>query len=296
MNLVSNNIKYITDESELYPDLLREITKPPHELYVRGNINILHSNHLLAVVGTRKASAYGQQAVAKLLTPVVQNGIGLVSGLAYGIDSLAHNLAVINNQMTIAVLGSGIDDASIYPKSHIALVHRIIATGGAVISEYAPGTPAMPHHFPARNRIIAGLCQAVLIVQAAKRSGSLITARLALDFNRDVCVVPGPINDPLSAGTNKLLQQGAKPIIEAYDLFDVLGIDVPETKNKLVALDLSPKQKDVLKSLSYEPQHADELMRVTGLASSDLSVVLTELELLDLAHHVGGLKFVLTGE
>src|SRR5688500_1960326 len=176
----------ITRQDACYRQALQHVHQPPAELYVQGNAELLSAGNLLAVVGSRKATAYGAAAVKKLLTPVVQAGIPLVSGLAFGIDSMAHMLCVENDVPTIAVLGSGLDDASLYPQRHLKLAKQITAQGGAVITQYAPGTPPHLGHFPARNRIIAGLARATLVVQAADRSGSLITARLALEGGKDV--------------------------------------------------------------------------------------------------------------
>ena len=216
--------KAIGIEDSLYPSLLREISSPPKQLYIRGNVKILNNPHLLAVVGARKANHYGQQCIDKLLATPVNQGVAIVSGLAYGIDSMAHRLAVKLNRPTIAILGSGIDDATIYPKRHVSLAHEILANDGAIVSEYSPRTPALAHHFPARNRIIAGLCKTTMVIQAAKRSGSLITARLALESDRDVCAIPGAITDRLSDGPNQLIQQGATPILEPQDILDMLNL------------------------------------------------------------------------
>ncbi len=235
---MTNKIYTISINNESFPPLLREIHNPPLQLYIRGNIKILKHPNTLAVVGSRKANTYGKQCIQELLPPAIDAGTVIVSGLAYGIDSLSHQICTSKHLPTIAVLGSGIDDQTIYPSSHVNLAHNIIKDGGAVISEYPPGTTASRNSFPARNRIISGLCKAVLLVQAAERSGSLITARLALEQGRDVCVVPGPITDKLSAGTNNLLQQGAIPIIKSTDLLDTLNIE-PTKDNALLTQTIS---------------------------------------------------------
>jgi DNA processing protein len=235
---VIDKIHTISTSSVLFPPLLREIHNPPKQLYIRGNIEVLKHPHTLAVVGSRQANVYGEQCIQKLLPPIIDAGVVIVSGLAYGIDSLSHQACTNKRLPTIAVLGSGINDSSIYPSSHLNLAHSIIKNDGAIISEYPPGTATSKSNFPARNRIVSGLCKATLLIQAAKRSGSLITARLALEQNRDVCVVPGPINDPLSAGTNNLLQQGATPILDSTDIFNILNIkqtkhDTPKNQKQL---------------------------------------------------------------
>lgn len=288
---IMTTIHHITQDSELYPPLLREIPDPPVELFIRGNVKALQSQHMLAVVGSRKASFYGKQCVNELLPPIIQAGVTIVSGLAYGIDSLAHHATLEHSGTTIAVLGSGIDDASLYPRSHISLAHNIIKTGGAIVSEYPEGTPAMQFHFPERNRIIAGLCQATLLIQAAQRSGSLITGRLALEDNRDVCAVPGAITDPLSEGTNQLLRQGATPITSANDLLDVLGISkVLPQESTMPAL--TDQQKPVWVALSEAPQQLDYIIEKTKLPSAEVAAIITQLELIDAIQHIGGQRYV----
>lgn len=286
-------IREITYDSELYPALLREISAPPAKLFVRGSVELLHCPGMLAVVGSRKASAYGRAAVDRLLPPLIRAGVVIVSGLAYGIDSLAHRAVVELKQPTIAVLGSGVDDASIYPRTHISLARDILKYNGAVISEYPSGTPAYQSNFPARNRIISGLTAATLLVQAAEHSGSLITARQALEANRDVGVVPGAITDPLSAGTNRLLREGAAPVLDSEDLFDLLGLSAPSRQNS-TPQDLSPDQAAVFSHLSAEPLSADELAGCCQLSAAAVAVTLTELELAGIAAQTAGMKYVLS--
>lgn len=285
-------IQHIRSRNSIFPPLLYEVHQPPKQLYIRGNTELLKHPQLLAVVGSRRCSVYGKQALIKLLTPIVQAGIPLVSGMAYGIDSLAHKLCVDNNRPTIAVLGSGIDDKSIYPQRHISLAHKIIDAGGAVISEYEPGTPAYLGHFPARNRIIAGLSQALIVIQAAGQSGSLITARLALENGKEVCAVPGAINDPLATGTNHLIQHGATPILDPQDILDLYGIKPASTQAKSKGLTLSIEQQTVIQELSTTPQHIDDLALNTKSSPASLSASLVELELLDLVQNVGGMRYV----
>lgn len=285
-----SDIRHITDESELYPPLLREVPQAPKELFVRGNVELLQQELMLAVVGSRKASHYGKRCVEKLLKPVVQAGVPLVSGLAYGIDSLAHKLCLEHGVPTVAVLGSGIDDASVYPRAHIGLAKQIVAAGGAVVAEYPPETPGFPAHFPERNRIIAGLSAATLVVQAADRSGSLITARLALESGRDVLAVPGAITDELAAGTNKLIRDGATPVLEALDIFDALGMSVGESTVDALP-DLTDEQLKVFEVLESGPVHIDTLVEKTTLESPVVAVTITELELLDVIEHVGGQRY-----
>lgn len=287
-----HDIIEISRKDKAYPALLKEITKPPELLYVRGNVEVLSHPLLVAVVGSRKASFYGQQAISKIFTPIVRLKIPLVSGLAYGIDSIIHKLCVDNETPTIAVLGSGLNDPAIYPAKHLRLAHQIIESGGAIVSEYPINTPPHQYHFPERNRIIAGITKATVIVQAATKSGSLITARLALESDRDVAAIPGHITDPLSAGTNYLIQQGATPILSSQDITDLLDIDTTINETQQLQLDLTKKQQIVLTALSASPLHVDQISIITKVATPILSVTLTELELLDVAQHIGGMKYI----
>lgn len=284
------SIDQISYDSELYPTLLREIDNPPDRLFCRGNKELLHETKLLAVVGSRKANHYGKQALEKLLTPAVKAGLPLVSGLAYGIDALAHELCLQHETPTIAVLGSGIDDQSMYPKNHIQLAHRILKNRGLIISEYPLSTPGYPAHFPARNRIIAGLCQATLVVQAKERSGSLITARLALENGRDVYAIPGPVTDPLATGTNRLIQQGATPIINPQDVIDLYHLT--SQTDEAATSTFTPEQQTVLAALSSDPLYIDTIIVKTNLDHTVVSTTLIELELCQAVEHVGGMKYV----
>ena len=222
---MSYPIAVLSPKDTIFPSMLREIQSVPQQLYIRGNVQALAQSPLLAVVGSRKANQYGKDCIDMLLPPVVKAGISLVSGLAYGIDSFAHQVCVDAGIPTIAVLGSAIDDDSIYPRAHVKLAHDILETGGVLISEYPTGSAIQQHNFPARNRIIAGLATATLLIQASDRSGSLITARLALESGRDVLATPGPITDPLSYGTNKLIQEGATPVTTSEDILYVLNTE-----------------------------------------------------------------------
>jgi len=291
LNKLVQDITHISDESDFYPPFLREIADAPKQLYIRGNVKLLSRDALLAVVGSRKASPAGRRALRYVVQPVVKAGVPLVSGLAFGIDSLAHQLCLDHNTPTIAVLGGGIDNDTIYPRRHIRLAHQIIQHGGAVISEYEPGTPALPHHFLARNRIIAGLSPATLVVQAAERSGSLTTARLALESNRDVLAIPGDVTDPLAAGTNRLIQQGAEPTLSGSDLLDYFQLTAtPEQPSHT----LTAQQLSIVKHLSTTPLHIDDLVYQTGLNSPALAAELTQLELAGVTEKVNGAKYILT--
>lgn len=284
-----DDIQIIEINHPLYPPLLKQISDAPERLFVRGSLEILSAPRLLAVVGSRRARSYGKQCIERILPPAVEAGVIIVSGMAFGIDGFAHQVAVDAHKPTIAVLGTGIDDASLYPRAHRYLAADILEHGGALVSEYEPGTPAYPGNFPARNRIIAGLCTMTAVVQASIRSGSLITARLALESGRDVCAVPGAITDPLNEGTNILIQQGAHPLLTAADLLQLYNL-VPEAAAP-VDLELTLEQSRILTCLSPEPLHIDEIIQQSGLATETVSALITELELLGVITHNGGLNY-----
>lgn len=285
------DIVVIPKDDPRYPSLLREIHDPPMQLYVRGNVDVLQEQNLLAVVGTRRANYYGRQCMEKLLLPAVRAGVVLVSGLAYGIDSMAHKVCVDTHQPTIAILGSGADDDSLYPRGNVKLAQQIIEHGGALVTEHLPGTKALLHHFPIRNRIIAGMCKATVVVQAARKSGSLITARLALESNREVAAVPGPITDSLSGGTNQLIQEGAMPLLRSEDVLRLLGLEAAAEQAVQTAL-LTPEQQQLVGQLSHQPQHVDELIVTLNLPPQQVSAWLLELELSGVVENVGGMRYV----
>lgn len=211
---------------EKYPSALREISDPPKQLFCRGDISLLQS-YMTAIIGTRKPTGYGV-LVAKQIGAVIAKDQVVVSGLAYGIDAIAHETALKHGGKTVAVLGSGVDDASVYPRVHRGLANRIVKAGGLLISEYMPGSKPLKFHFPARNRIIAGLSQQVLVVEAGVDSGTLITANLALDYNREVWAVPGSINSEMSKGTNQLILEGAKPLVDVGQIQAAPGLEKKE--------------------------------------------------------------------
>ena len=207
----------ITDKN--YPELLKEIYDAPKELYVEGNL-LVKEKYPLAVVGTRRVSKYGINTTINLVENLTKNGLTIISGLALGVDGLAHQTCIDNGGKTIAVLGCGPD--IIYPPSHRQLTQDIIDSGGAIVSEYPPGTRPSKLTFPKRNRIISGLSLGVLVIEAPERSGALITARTALEQGREVFAVPGSINNPNSQGTNKLIKMGAYPVTAAEDVLNIL--------------------------------------------------------------------------
>ncbi len=286
-NINSQNIKYLAIIDKEYPQLLKEIYDPPIILYYKGDINALAYKNKLAVVGARKISTYGQQITPQLLTPVVKNDIIIVSGLAIGIDSAAHQIAVNFNKPTIAVLGGGVDDCSLYPKQNYQLAEKIIQNNGIIISEYPPGTKPQAEHFPKRNRIISGLCQASLIIEAAERSGSLITAYQALEQNREVMAVPGNILLTNSLGTNRLIQRGAKPVMQATDILDVYSISQDQDRNKTIQ-NLSLIEQAILKPLLKENLTVDKLQQSSKIDIVQLNATLSIMEIKGIIKSSGG--------
>ncbi|EKD43273.1 MAG: hypothetical protein ACD_72C00371G0001, partial [uncultured bacterium] len=218
-NLEKENIKTVSLGDGDYPMLLSEITDPPHTLFYRGTLPAVELA-TLAVVGTRRMTTYGKMVCEDLVTPLARQGVVIVSGLALGIDGVAHSSALAANGITIAVLGSGIDRQHVFPSTHKQLSEKIISTGGAIISEYPPGFLPTQYSFPARNRIIAGLSLGTLVIEAPIKSGALITSRCALDYNREVMAVPHAITSPTGAGPNNLLKFGAKMVTEPNDILE----------------------------------------------------------------------------
>lgn len=258
------------------PKNLREIPDAPKKLFVRGELPNSSMRHL-AVVGSRKASAYGISACEELIEGLAGLPIVIVSGLAFGIDSTAHKAALHAGLQTIAVPGSGLEDSVLYPASNVSLAHQIMKRGGALLSEFPPTLQAAPWTFPKRNRIMAGLCDAVLIVEAALPSGSLITARLALDYNRDVLAVPGSIFSAQSAGTNDLLRRGATLVEKSTHIADALGLAVEERSQRNYE-HLSANEQLIVAYLKT-PRSRDEIAEGVPLPASQVNTLLTMLEL-----------------
>jgi DNA processing protein len=264
--LAGAGYRFVARSSHEFPVLLRAIHDPPAGLFVRGDADPkLLSRPAVAVVGARASSGYGASVARSLSRELATAGLVVVSGLARGIDSEAHRGALEAGGTTVAVLGCGIDRD--YPAAHAELARRIVGSG-LVVSEYAPGVEPAPWRFPARNRIVAGICAATVVVEARERSGALITADLALEEGREVFAVPGEITSTLSAGTNALLKLGAVPLTGAADVLHSFGIE-PEPE----ALEESSALLDLL------PAGADELVRQTGLPAAEVAAALVELEL-----------------
>ena len=266
-----------------YPPLLRQLHDPPAYIHLRGEaaVDVL-TRPCVAVVGARSCSRYGSDVARMLGRELAAAGVVVVSGLARGIDGEAHRGALAGGGATVAVLGCGIDRD--YPRSHTGLARRI-EEAGLLVSEYPPGVEPAPWRFPARNRIIAGLAKATVVVEARERSGALITADFALEEGREVFAVPGEITSALSAGSNALLRLGATPLTRAEDVLESFGLAAPTP----IAPELGPTATVVLDRVREGAAGADELARATGLGAGELAAVLTELELAGAVNQEEGL-------
>lgn len=288
------NISLLTWETEKYPSYLREIPNPPPLIYYQGEI-LEQDRWAVAVVGTRRLTAYGRQVTKDLVAGLVQNNITVVSGLARGIDAIAHKTAVDLGGRTLAVLGSGLD--CIYPADNRTLAQEIAQGHGAIISEYGLGVQPEAKNFPPRNRIISGLSLGVIIVEAGTRSGALITTNFALEQDREVFAVPGNINSPASQGPNKLIQEGAKLVTRVEDVLEELNLHmVAERTAVQLVLPETAEEIALYTQLSGQPVHIDELSRATGLPSALVSSTLTLMELKGMVQQVGGMNYVLLRE
>lgn len=270
------NLKIL--EKKDIPKDLREIPQPPKKLYLWGELpkeNVV----CLAVVGSRKATTYGKDAVRKLILGLKGHPIAIVSGLAVGIDALSHEAALEAGLFTIAFPGSGISDAALSYNPNIKLIKRIVDSGGCLISEFEPDLKAAYWTFPMRNRLVAGISKASLIIEAQEKSGTLITARMALDYNKEVLAVPGPINSEFSKGTNKLIRQGATPITCSEDILEALGFKVDkENRQKSLFEDALPQEKRILQVLTM-PLPRDELIRVLKIPTGEANALLSIMEI-----------------
>lgn len=287
-----------------YPSLLKQIAKPPSPLHVRGKIK-KQDSRAIAIVGTRKLSSYGKQVTPKIVQNLAKAGLTIVSGLALGIDALAHRAALEVGGRTIAVLGGGIDDATIYPRKNLKLAQKIISSGqGAIVSEHAPKTEPRRAFFPQRNRVIAGLSLGAVVIECPIKSGALITARLALDQNRDVFAVPGSIFWKKSEGCNHLISNSraqlvsnAQQILEALNLTRKINFKKPKNDKKETTNNVcqgTTKEEDlILQHLSREPMHIDELVQKTNLSISQLNATLSIMDLKGLVKSTGFKQYVL---
>ncbi|MFA5933534.1 MAG: DNA-processing protein DprA [Microgenomates group bacterium] len=285
--ILKSGIKILTIYDEAYPKLLKEIYDPPIILYYLGEI-LPSDKKTIAIVGTRKITGYGEIITKKFATDLANSGLTIVSGLAHGVDTCAHKAVVEAKGRTLAILGGGLKN--IFPPENIKLAYKIAEGFGAVISEFAPDEPSLPGNFPARNRIISGLSLATLVTEAAEDSGSLITAKLALDQGREVFAIPGPITSELSKGPSSLIKQGAKLVTEPAEILEELGLERFKRKDLGIMNDikLSEVEQKICDSLENESQHIDDLCRSLKLSAAMVSASLIKLEIQGLVKNLGG--------
>lgn len=272
------------------PYLLKEISDPPKVLYALGNTSLLTDTSIkfLCIVGSRRYSSYGYDAVRHIIQSLKGQPVAIVSGLALGIDSIAHSTALEIGLPCIAIPGSGLDKDVLYPRTHLELAESILKHGGLLLSEFEPNTRASPWSFPMRNRIMAGLSHVVLIIEGEEDSGTLITARLALDYNRDVCALPGSIFSETSKGPLGLIKNGATPICNPEDLHKLLGLktdlileDAPEKAEEYIREKIQNCSEEEILILSKltEPKTREELLTTTGLELTKLQISISMLEI-----------------
>ncbi len=286
-------IHVLTWGDEGYPSRLREIDQSPPVLYVRGEL-LPEDDFAVALVGTRKVSAYGRQVAEELSAFLAGNGVTVVSGLARGVDAVAHSAAVKAGGRSIAVLGSGVD--VLYPPENRILAEKMISQG-ALVSDYPPGTAPESSNFPPRNRIISGLSLAVVVVEAGEASGALITAEFAAEQGREVFAVPGNILAQQSKGTNRLIQNGALPLLSTQDLMQALNltrVGAQQSARKILPADTVEAR--LLDVLGEEPLHVDEIRNQTGLPVEKISAALVMMELKGMVRQVGSMNYVAVRE
>lgn len=268
-------MRKITIGSPSYPKLLAAIPEAPKILYVIGR---LPEEKYLAVVGTRNCSNYGKEATLKIAGDLAEAGLIIVSGLAPGIDTFAHRAALERGGKTIAVLGTGLDEKSIYPSENVDLSRKIVAAGGALVSEYPPGTKGSKFTFPRRNRIVSGLSLGILVIEAKEKSGSLITANYAKKHKRKLFALPGQITSLNSAGTNKLIKHGAKLTENAGDVLQELKLPAFDKKDKINYSRQSSEEKAIFETLKNGSRHIDKIIEGTGLAPAAVAGTLAMME------------------
>ena len=259
-----------------FPHLLGEIGDPPKELYIRGTLPDASNLKWLCVVGSRKYTQYGKDVCEKLIHGFSGYPVVIVSGLALGIDGIAHKAALEAGLKTVSVPGSGLGWDVLYPRTHRGLAENIVKSDGALLSEFAEDFKATAWSFPQRNRLMAGMCHATLIIEATEKSGTLITARLAVEYNRDVLVIPGPVTNASAKGSNQLLRDGAQIVTSSEDILQSLGIEVED--KKIETKHLSEREQKVV-SLLREPVSRDELIRALGVPTHEANILLSAMEL-----------------
>lgn len=286
-------IKKITIKDKNYPKLLKKISNPPETLYFRGKI--LAKENCFAIVGTRRCSIYGKQIALEIAEDLAEAGLTIVSGLAPGIDTYVHLAVVERKKRTIAVLGTGLDEESIYPQSNLNLARKILETGGCLISEYPSKTPGSKFTFPQRNRIISGLTLGVLVVEAKEKSGALITAEWAKKQNRKVFAIPGSIHSLNSKGCHYLIKKGAKLVENANDILKELNLTsstLSEFPERIVGE--TKEENLILDTLKEEALHIDKIIEKTKLSAAKVASTLAILEIKDKVKNLGGNIYTLS--
>ena len=291
--IIDSNIQVVTLEEEKYPKRLKSIEQPPPVLYIRGLLEE-GDQFAVAIVGTRRNTSYGRQVAFDLASYLVRNGITVISGLARGIDSIAHNSALKNGGRTIAVLGCGVD--VVYPPEHRKL-YSSIWESGALISDYYPGTEPEGINFPPRNRIISGLSLAVVVIEAGEKSGALITSEFAASQGREVFAVPGPIYAPKSKGTNRLIRDGALPLIGFEEILAAINLEqIEEYRYAKKVIPQSDIEVLLIETLKNEPKHINDIKAETGLSMEKISASLVMMELRGLVKQTGNMTYISIGD
>jgi len=283
------NINKISPHKHKYLQIIDTIAKNPEKLYFIGKLPA-NRQPTVAIVGSRKPTAYGKEVTYQLAYDLAKRGIVIVSGLAFGVDSIAHRATLDAGGTTLAVLANSVD--IIYPATNKGLSRDIIAGGGAIISEYEPTTLARDFQFLERNRIVSGLSDAVIVTEAASRSGTLSTVMHALEQGREVFVVPGNITSPLSAGCNNLIKQGAHPITSATDVLEIIAPDLLQPQT-LLPLGSTPQESKLIELIQSGIRDGDELQRLSKLETSDFSTTLTTMEISGVIRALGGNQWTL---
>jgi len=293
-NVEQAGISLLTWDSAAYPLYLLEIPNPPPLLFVKGELET-RDQWAIAVVGTRRVTGYGRQITRDLVTTLARSKVTIISGLARGIDAIAHQAALDAGGRTVAVLGSGLDH--IYPPENAKIAGRIQAGQGAIVTEYALGVKPEARNFPPRNRIISGLSLGVVVIEAGERSGALITADFAIEQNRELFAIPGNINSPASKGTNRLIQEGAKLVRNVDDILEELNLTMLPAKEAVqMVMPESAEEALLLSHLSHQPVHIDELTLQADIPANLVSSTLTLMELKGMVLQVGGMHYILARE
>ncbi len=287
-------IRVVHRDSPEFPSQLKMLPNAPLALFIQGNISLL-SSVAIAIVGTRKISEYGKRVTQQFGRDLASTGLTIISGLAYGVDSVAHQSCLDAGGKTVAVLGSGCSREALYPKAHAQLAAKIIESGGCIVSEYPPDMHAAQYTFPQRNRIIAGLAGATLITEADIKSGSIITGKLALEYGRDIFAVPGSIYSIQSRGTHYLIAQGAYPATSSQEIIERLGFVPKNIPGEVASIALSPVEQIIINNLTstQEALHIDQIIANSRQPAQEIMTAVSMLEIQGLVTNLGGNRFVL---